>query len=333
MTLATLPSGSNSRSRVAIACQGGGSHTAFTAGVLQRLMENLPDDADVVALSGTSGGAVCAALVWDGLVHDDRSRAVRKLGSFWRAMAARDPWDQLLNQALMMLMGLRDLMVLPEVSPYRLPTWGEDRFREILGEHFDFDELRALARRPGAPVLRVGAVEVLTGHFETFAGDELCADCLIASAGIPELFRAVHVAGRGVFWDGLFSQNPPIHDLIDQAIDELWVVQINSSTCTRVPTETHEIMDRRNALSGNLSMEQELSFIDFINRAVRAGQLAGSGLRPIRVSRIALDRELGYRTKLDRRLELIEELMEYGHAKARGFLKERGLARRAGVAL
>lgn len=319
------PSENEQHTRVAIACQGGGSHTAFTAGVLQRFMEGLPDDIELVALSGTSGGAICAALAWDGLLHDDRARAARKLVSFWQAMSARDPWDRLMNQALMTMMGLRDMMVLPEVSPYRLPTWGEDRFRQVVADHLDFDELRPLARQPGAPILRVGAVEVLTGHFEAFSGDELSADVLLASAGIPEFFRAVHLPERGVFWDGLFSQNPPIHDLLDQVLDELWLIQINSSTWSRVPTETHEIMDRRNALSGNLSMEQELAFIDFLNRSIRAGRLTGTGLRPIRVSRIVLDRELGYRTKLDRRPELIEELMEYGRAKARWFLKERSI--------
>ena len=49
------------RSRVAIACQGGGSHTAFTAGVLEGLLGNLPEEVEIVALSGTSGGAMCAS--------------------------------------------------------------------------------------------------------------------------------------------------------------------------------------------------------------------------------------------------------------------------------
>ncbi len=312
-----------SRSRVAIACQGGGSHTAFTAGVLQGLMAGLPDDVEVVALSGTSGGAICAALAWDGFVRSDRTLGVRKLQGFWEAMAARDPWDQVANQALMNMQSLRDLMVLPEVSPYHLPTWGEDHFRGIIHEYFNFGELRLLARRPGSPILRIGAVEVLSGHFELFGGEDLCVECLLASAAIPEMFRAVTVPGRGVYWDGLFSQNPPIHDLIDHEIDELWLVQINSSTCTRVPTETHEILDRRNALSGNLSMEQELKFIDVINRAIAAGKLTDSKFRRIVVARIALDRELGYRSKLDRRPELLEELREYGKTKCRWFLKER----------
>ena len=70
--------GASSRSRVAIACQGGGSHTVFSAGVLQELLGRLPEDVDVVALSGTSGGAMCAALAWDGLLRGDPHLAGRE---------------------------------------------------------------------------------------------------------------------------------------------------------------------------------------------------------------------------------------------------------------
>jgi NTE family protein len=223
----------------------------------------------------------------------------------------------------MSVMTARELMVLPEVSPYHVPPWGEEYFRQVLHQFFDFDELRALAARPDAPALHIGAVEVLSGHFELFSGKELSVECLLASAAIPELFRAVAVPGRGVYWDGLFSQNPPIHDLIEYQLDELWIVQINPSTCARVPTETHEILDRRNELSGNLSMEQELTFINMINRAIARGSLQDPRFRPIRASRIALDRDLDYRSKLDRRPELLEELRELGRTKARWFLKER----------
>jgi NTE family protein len=318
------PGGNSGRTRVAIACQGGGSHTAFTAGALQGMLGNLPGDVEVVALSGTSGGAICAALAWDGLVRGEPERAIRKLREFWDAMAATEPWDQMLNQMLISTTSLRDLMVMPEVSPYHSPVsvWAEERFRHMLEAHFDFPQLRALARKPGAPSLQIGAVEVLTGHFELFTGEELSADCLLASAAIPELYRAVTVEGRGVYWDGLFSQNPPIHNLVAHDIDEIWLIQINMSACPRVPTETHEILDRRNSLAGNLSMEQELGFIETINRVIARGMIK-NGLRPIRVSRIALDRELDHRSKLDRRREFLDELREYGHTKWRRFLKER----------
>jgi NTE family protein len=309
--------------RVAIACQGGGSFTAFTAGVLQGALASLTDEVEVVALSGTSGGAMCATLAWEGLVKGEIPQAIEKLEAFWLTMAANEPWDQVLNQTLMSFISLRDLMVLPEVSPYHLPPWGEERFRTILEQFFDFEDLRRQARRPGAPALHIGAVEVLSGHFELFNGDELCVEALLASAALPELFRAITVPGRGVYWDGLFSHNPPIQALLDHRIDELWLIQINSSACSRVPTETHEILDRRNSLSANLSMEQELKLVDVINRALAQGKVSDTAFRPIRVSRIALDRELSYRAKLDRRPELLNELREYGRTKWRGFLKDR----------
>jgi NTE family protein len=316
----------NQKKRVAIACQGGGSHTSFTACVLQGLLANLPSDVDVVALSGTSGGAICATLAWEGLVRGDRPRAIQKLRDFWEATAARNPWDAIMNQLMISVQSLRDLMVLPEVSPYQLPTWGSDKFRETLTEFFDFDELRRLAQGPGAPTLYIGAVEVLSGHFELFTGEDLRVECLLASAAIPELFRAVEVPGRGVYWDGLFSQNPPIHDLAYHRIDELWLIQINPSTYARIPTHNHEILDRRNSLAGNLSMEQELGFIETFNRAIARGAVTDPGMRQIKISRIALDRHLPSRSKLDRRPDLLRNLQQYGQTQSRRFLKDRGSA-------
>jgi predicted acylesterase/phospholipase RssA len=57
------------RTKIAIACQGGGSQTAFTAGVLSSFFENKVHlKKQIVGLSGTSGGAVCASLAWFGLL-------------------------------------------------------------------------------------------------------------------------------------------------------------------------------------------------------------------------------------------------------------------------
>lgn len=53
------------KKRVTVACQGGGSHTAFTGGVLKGSLRYGPlQEHEVVALSGTSGGVVCALLAW-----------------------------------------------------------------------------------------------------------------------------------------------------------------------------------------------------------------------------------------------------------------------------
>jgi NTE family protein len=90
----------NDNRRVAIACQGGGSHTAFTAGVLKKLLMEKAEgkhDFEVVALSGTSGGAVCALLTWYGLLINDTNRAVELLDSFWRDNSASSLQDRLVR--------------------------------------------------------------------------------------------------------------------------------------------------------------------------------------------------------------------------------------------
>jgi NTE family protein len=74
--VAAASNGRKRQRRVVIACQGGGSHTAFTAGVLKRLLgADELTGYQVAGLSGTSGGAVCALLAWYALLDDDPLRA------------------------------------------------------------------------------------------------------------------------------------------------------------------------------------------------------------------------------------------------------------------
>ena len=56
---------------------------------------------------------------------------------------------------------------------------------------------------------------------------------------------------------------------------------------------------------------------------LRSGLIDRKKFRPVEVLRLPLDRDLGYQSKLDRRPEFLKELMEYGRAKSRWFLKER----------
>ena len=65
------------RRRVALALQGGGSHGAFTWGVLDRLL----DDAtiDIVGVTGTSAGAMNGGILVDGLVRGGPEQARAEL--------------------------------------------------------------------------------------------------------------------------------------------------------------------------------------------------------------------------------------------------------------
>jgi len=198
------------RKRVAIACQGGGSHTAFTAGALKRLLSG--DRYDVVALSGTSGGAICAFLAWYALVQNGGAkRAVELLDAFWSDNSASELYDRLVNDWILWVNRLQGSAVLPSVSPYSTPTsyWAQERLRRMLERHADFGELQTPMGNP-APMLLIGAVDVLSGDFRAFNSrrDRISADTILASTALPTLFRAVNTGG-GMYWDGLFSQNPP----------------------------------------------------------------------------------------------------------------------------
>ena len=199
---------------VAIACQGGGSHTAFTAGVLQVLLNELDTTRyRIHGLSGTSGGALCAAIAWYGLLLNDGLQGAKLLESFWQDMSATELHDLMSNQFLVGLQRSRNFFATPELSPYLLPNTGQDVLAKTLKKYIEFNKLSELVKG-NSPTLMVGAVNVLSGDFAIFNSKAshpefgISVDALLASAAVPELFRAVRI-GKGLYWDGLFSQNPP----------------------------------------------------------------------------------------------------------------------------
>jgi NTE family protein len=115
---------------VALACQGGGSHTAFTGGVPQRLLAD--ENHRVVALSGTSGGAVYALLAWYGLLTGGAAEAGRLLERSWEDTAATSLGDRAANAWLVSLARLEGRVALPTVSPYAYPDVAGAAFTGLL---------------------------------------------------------------------------------------------------------------------------------------------------------------------------------------------------------
>ncbi|MDS0259297.1 patatin-like phospholipase family protein [Haloarcula sp. S1CR25-12] len=314
--------------RVAIACQGGGSHTAFTAGVLRTLLENWDDSYRLVGISGTSGGAFNALAVWYGLVTDGPDRASDIVTALWDDLAATGVTDRLANS---WVTGLSRLgsggFPLPAISPYQLagPEVGKERIRTILERYIDFEAIPGYCKR-SAPELVVGTVDLNAGVFETFVDEAVTVEAVLASAAVPNLFRAVDIHGH-LHWDGLFSQNPPVKDLMDVPPDrkpeELWIIQVNPQSFEGEPRTVETIADRRNQLSGNLSLNQEVRFVEKVNEWVADGTLPADRFNHIDVHRIQLDRQLGYATKVDRSPAFLDELRELGRERARAFLSER----------
>lgn len=314
------------RTRVAIACQGGGSHTAFTAGVLDRLCSAVLETHEVVGFSGTSGGAVCALLAWYAFRYGDPAAAGRLLDEFWADNSASSPWEQFANASTMLAGDLQQFVAMPAISPYDnvLAGAAAEEFKAMLRRRVDFGRV---GPGPEQPVLVIGAIDVLSGEFRAFDSrwDSISADTVLASAAIPTLFRAVSVDG-GTFWDGLFSQNPPIRELVDLQPDEIWVIQINPTRRDAEPRSVLDIGDRRNELAGNLSLYQELHFVEKIDAWLEEGILAeDAGYRAIVVRIVELSPtrvrwSLSARSKLNRDPAFIRDLMALGRAQADEFL-------------
>jgi NTE family protein len=375
---------------VAIACQGGGSHAAFTAGVLQTLLrEEAGNPFTIVGFSGTSGGAISALLAWYGLLTGGAETGIALLGDLWRENAAASPYEQLHN-AWTLAAARSQIEV--KGSPYEFPlSWAIRQQRTLaqmqtsMGLPFlreTYIDLPSLLEKfvvfePGPAPRRVvldhppvretrlviGAVEILSGEFETFDSDDrdgsgdsdfdsggISLEAVLASAALPAIFRAVRI-GERAYWDGLFSQNPPIRDFIAgshvrtaaEKPDQIWVIQINPQTGDE-PTTPYEIEDRRNELAGNLSLNQEIRAIRTFNNTVRQNLGTAAGNRPaakqattlggqtykivdvhrIRMDRQQLARETGRKldvaSKLDRSAPFIESLIRHGQERAAEFL-------------
>jgi NTE family protein len=325
--------------RVAIACQGGGSHTAFTAGVLSRLFQ--PDVLSryrVVGLSGTSGGAICALLAWSALLADDPQSAEKLLAQFWSDNSASTPSDRLVNAWIQWASQLSNYVVAPAVSPYDTFTsdLAEQELRALLERSVDFEALGqqnpGLSADPERPLLLLGAVDVVSGDFKAFDSrkGEITAEAVLASAALPTLFRAVHTGG-GVYWDGLFSQNPPLGNLLDVSPDEIWVIRINPKEVPAEPRTVAEIADRRNELAGNLSLYQELHMIEKIDELIdNHAFVEGKGknkYRHVTVRMIEMARTestSGPGSKLNRDPAFLDELEDQGRTRACEFVDALG---------
>src|SRR5256884_7454973 len=179
---------------VDLALQGGGSHGAFTWGVLDRLIEE--PWLRIEAISGTSAGAMNAALVADGWTQGGAEGARAALDSYWRRVSKAAAFSPLQRSPLDRLMGRWTLDTSPAylamdlmarvVSPYDLNPLGLNPLRSILGESIDFDRLAP------APIrLFVTATNVRTARGHIFRNKEITADALLASACLPTMFHAI----------------------------------------------------------------------------------------------------------------------------------------------
>ncbi|MGC2079316.1 MAG: patatin-like phospholipase family protein, partial [Xanthobacteraceae bacterium] len=124
---------------VDLALQGGGSHGAFTWGVLDRLLEEPWLGID--GISGTSAGAMNAAVLVDGHAEGGAAGARTALENFWRRVSEAARFSPLRRGPLDVILGRWTLDSSPVyvamdlmsrlVSPYDLNPMGKNPLRAI----------------------------------------------------------------------------------------------------------------------------------------------------------------------------------------------------------
>ncbi len=245
-----------------LALQGGGSHGALTWGVLDRLLED--DRLDIRAISGTSAGAMNAVVLADGFARDGRAGARAALGAFWKAVSdaarfspAQRTWlDRAAGRfsldrspGYLMLEGLGRLF-----SPYELNPFDINPLRDLLRDSIDFARVNAA----GGITVHVTATNVRTGLPRVFSTGEIGAEAVLASACLPQLYKAVEIGGEA-YWDGGFSANPALFPLIvNTASPDVVIVQINPFVRRELPRTARDIINRMNEISFNTSLVKEL---------------------------------------------------------------------------
>jgi NTE family protein len=365
--------------KVAVACQGGGMHAGFEIGVLTKILEDINERKrfELVGLSGTSAGALCALMVWYGLVpkvsgsRGSALEAIDRLNRFWDDYVAQTGTETLMN--LFTYGALRaeetEIPVLGVnapipfgLNPYGMISKAVAACLPRLGarqQYFDLECMLGKACPDFSKIdwqdvktrLLIGASEVIKGAEAVFDSDcnmagygkkyaeakvthrwrqrlPLTLSGVAASGTLPAYREAERIDG-GYYWDGLYSQNPPVREFLagtHEVPDELWIIRINPQEWPEPPKTNAEIQDRQNELMGNLSLNKELDFILTVNAWIKVyeGENFAKNHKHVTVRTIKMKEktadELRYSSKFDRSRDFMDQLRIEGRAVAQDWL-------------
>jgi NTE family protein len=315
--------------RISLALQGGGSHGAFTWGVMHRLMSEPSIYID--GISGTSAGAMNAVVFADGFLKGRRQGAIDALERFWNRVAdlagmprsvmrgipgISDGWAVDKDPAFVMLDIMTRIWSPAQLNPMKL-----NPLRDLLDELVDFEGLRA---RPDVKLF-VTASNVRTCKSRLFRTPELTAQTLMASACLPFLFEAVEIEGE-FYWDGGYLGNPAIYPLIHEcSSSDVVIVQINPLVRNEVPVTSRDILNRINEMTFNASLVREMAGIATITNLVEAGKLNDDRYTAVRFHQISAEAELakmGALSKMNTERSFLQHLHRLGYETADRWLAD-----------
>jgi NTE family protein len=312
---------------VNLALQGGGSHGAFTWGVLDRLLED--DRLAYDGITATSAGGVNAVVFADGLAAGGREGARAALRKFWKKLSeasASSPiapsfFDQMnpnfgLDQtpAYVFIDTLSRIL-----SPYQLNPLDINPLKDLLNAEINFERVRTQK----AVKLFLSATNVRTGKVKVFAREELAADHVLASACLPFMMRAPVIDGDA-YWDGGFMGNPAIFPVIYGCTSpDVIMVHLTPTERPELPTNSRTIINRMQEISFNSSLMREMRAIAFVTQLIDEGKMAG-GKRMYMHLIEAEDviRDLAGSSKMNGTWKFLTHLFEIGRQRADQWLAE-----------
>jgi NTE family protein len=314
-----------------LALQGGGAHGAFTWGVLDRILED--DRIELEGISGTSAGAMNAAVAAQGMVDGGRGGARAALEEFWMRIAEFAYFSPFQRSILDRLLGNWNLDGSPAIqvmdvfqrllSPYQFNPMNNDPLRSVLAGTIK----EATLRRCDLLKLFISATNVHTGKIKVFSASELSLDVLLASACLPMLYQAVEIEGVP-YWDGGYMGNPAIFPLIYGCESpDVAVVQINPLTRTGTPRTMAAILDRLNEITFNSSLIQEMRAVAFVQKLIDSESLVGpesQRLKRMHIHWISAEADmaaLGVSTKMNVERAFLLYLRDIGRAAAELWLE------------
>ena len=323
--MAKQPRSDRDPALVDLALQGGGSHGAFTWGVLDRLLEE--PWLRIEGISGTSAGAMNGAVLVAGFAAGGAEGARSALTAFWERISHSARLSPIRRSPMDVMLGRWTLDTSPfylafdlasrVFSPYDLNPRGTNPLRDVLADSVDFSRLAS------SPIhLFVTATNVRTGRGRVFRNAEITPDVLLASACLPTLFQAIEIEGEP-YWDGGYSGNPTITPLVRECdSQDTLLVAVNPVERAGTPRTAREILDRLNEVSFNATLLKELRMIALLREVADLGKCEGAQWAHMRIHLIASPvlPTLGASSKFNAEWDFLCMLRDEGRRCADAFL-------------
>ncbi len=311
---------------ISLALQGGGAHGAFTWGVLDYLLEE--GSLDIKAITATSAGAMNAVALAYGYAVNGQDGAREVLEAYWRDVSQRGAplaAASSMSPAFGPFTPFAMFQALTNVaSPYDLNPFDYNPLKQTLRKIIDFDVLRAETEID----LFIAATNVETGKARIFKTNEITEDAVLASACLPQVFKAVEIEGTPL-WDGGYVGNPALYPLFYADVPkDILIVHINPLIRKGTPKTASAILDRLNEITFNASLVSELRSIAFVQKLLDENWLADrmqSRYRRLFIHAIRADQQLcklSIETKYETSWRFLTELKNRGRDAAQTWIAD-----------